>query len=172
MDTKKMVLNAILIAIGVILHAISPSFGLPAQPDFALAMLFIIMLINRDYKTTIFAGIIIGIFTALTTKSPGGQLPNIIDKVVTANVIYFIFKLIGNRVNNNIKMIIALSLGTVLSGFVFLGSASLLVGLPGSLVSLISIVVIPAAIMNIFLGMILYKAIVIALKATGVLIRK
>ena len=33
------------------------------------------MLINRDYKTTIFAGIIIGIFTALTTKSPGGQLP-------------------------------------------------------------------------------------------------
>ena len=168
MNVKKMILNAILIAIGALLHQITPALGLPMQPDFALAMLFI----NKDYKTTLISSIIIGILTALTTKFPGGQLPNIIDKVVTANVIYFIFKLIGNRVNNNIKMIIALSLGTILSGFVFLGSASLLVGLPGSLVSLISIVVIPAAIMNIFLGMILYKAIVIALKATGVLIRK
>ncbi|GAA0107033.1 MULTISPECIES: tryptophan transporter [Clostridium] len=172
MNVKKMILNAILIAIGALLHQITPALGLPMQPDFALAMLFIIIVINNDYKTTLISSIIIGILTALTTKFPGGQLPNIIDKVVTANVIYFIFKLIGNRVNNNIKMIIALSLGTILSGFVFLGSASLLVGLPGSLVSLISIVVIPAAIMNIFLGMILYKAIVIALKATGVLIRK
>lgn len=172
MNVKKMILNAILIAIGALLHQITPALGLPMQPDFALAMLFIIIVINNDYKTTLISSIIIGILTALTTKFPGGQLPNIIDKVVTANVLYFIFKLIGNRVNNNIKMIIALSLGTILSGFVFLGFASLLVGLPGSLVSLISIVVIPAAIMNIFLGMILYKAIVIALKVTGVLIRK
>ena len=80
MNTKKMIIDAILIAIGVVLHVLAPSIGLPMQPDFALAMLFIIMLLNKDYKTTLFTGIILGIFTALTTKSPGGQLPNIIDK--------------------------------------------------------------------------------------------
>ena len=103
MNVKKMILNAILIAIGALLHQITPALGLPMQPDFALAMLFIIIVINNDYKTTLISSIIIGILTALTTKFPGGQLPNIIDKVVTANVIYFIFKLIGNRVNNNIR---------------------------------------------------------------------
>ena len=97
MNVKKMILNAILIAIGALLHQITPALGLPMQPDFALSMLFIIIVINNDYKTTLISSIIIGILTALTTKFPGGQLPNIIDKVVTANVIYFIFKLIGNK---------------------------------------------------------------------------
>ena len=41
-NTKKMIVNAILIAIGAVLHVASPTFGV-AQPDFALAMLFIIM---------------------------------------------------------------------------------------------------------------------------------
>ena len=74
------------------LHTISPTFGV-AQPDFALAMMFIIILINKDYKTALFSGIIVGIFTALTTKTVGGQAPNIIDKVITANVAYLIYKL-------------------------------------------------------------------------------
>ena len=88
-NTKKMIVNAILIAIGAVLHTISPTFGV-AQPDFALAMMFIIILINKDYKTALFSGIIVGIFTALTTKTVGGQAPNIIDKVITANVAYLI----------------------------------------------------------------------------------
>ena len=76
MNVKKMILNAILIAIGALLHQITPALGLPMQPDFALAMLFIIIVINNDYKTTLISSIIIGILTALTTKFPGGQLPN------------------------------------------------------------------------------------------------
>ena len=43
LNTKKMVINALLLAIGAILHQITPALGLPMQPDFALAMLFIIM---------------------------------------------------------------------------------------------------------------------------------
>ena len=167
-----MILNAILIAIGALLHQITPALGLPMQPDFALAMLFIIILINSDYKTTIISSIIMGIITALTTKFPGGQLPNIIDKLVTAQFVYFMFKLIGSKINDNIKILIALSFGTIVSGLVFLGSASILVGLPGSFTTLVSLVVLPAAFMNILLGTVLYKAIGVALKASGVLITK
>ncbi|GAA0085679.1 tryptophan transporter [Clostridium sp. CTA-7] len=172
MNVKRMMLNAILIAIGTLLHQITPALGLPMQPDFALAMLFIIIIINSDYKSALISSIIIGVLTALTTKFPGGQLPNIIDKIVTANVIYFMFKVMGTRVNNNIKMVLALSFGTILSGLVFLGSASILVGLPGSFTSLVFIVVIPASIMNILLGLALYKAVGIALKASGLQISK
>lgn len=172
MNVKKMILNAILIAIGALLHQITPALGLPMQPDFALAMLFIIILINSDYKTTLISSLIMGIITALTTKFPGGQLPNIIDKLITAQIIYFTFKLIGNRINDNIKIIIALSFGTIISGIVFLFSASILVGLPSSFMSLVVIVVLPAALMNILLGTVLYKAIGRALKVSGLVISK
>ena len=158
MDTKKMVLNAILIAIGVILHAISPSFGLPAQPDFALAMLFIIMLINRDYKTTIFAGIIIGIFTALTTKSPGGQLP--------CNVMYLLMLPLREKVSNNIQGIILFVFGTLLSGTVFLTSLALISGVEGAILTTIFAVVVPTAVVNVIAGMIIYKIVEQAMRIT------
>lgn len=172
MNVKKMILNAILIAIGALLHQITPALGLPMQPDFAIAMLFIIILMNKDYKTTLISSIIMGIITALTTKFPGGQLPNIIDKLVTAHVIYFMFKAMGNKVSDNIKILLALSFGTIVSGLAFLSSASIIVGLPGNFITLVTVVVLPATLMNIFLGSILYKSIGMALKATGTLVSK
>ncbi|MDY4250879.1 tryptophan transporter [Clostridium sp.] len=172
MNVKKMILNAILIAIGALLHQITPALGLLMQPDFAISMLFIIILINKDYKTTLISSIIMGIITALTTKFPVGQLPNIIDKLITAHVIYFMFKVMGNKVSDNIKIISALSFGTIVSGLTFLLSASIIVGLPGSFLTLVTVVVLPATIMNIILGTILYKSIGVALKVTGTLASK
>lgn len=90
-NTRKMVLNSILLAIGLILHQITPALGLPMQPDFALLTMFIVVLINRnDYKSCLLAGIVTGVFTALTTKFPGGQLPNVIDKIISANFAYLL----------------------------------------------------------------------------------
>ena len=171
-NVKKMILNAILIAIGTLLHQITPALGLPMQPDFAIVMLFIIILINSDYKTTLISSIIMGIITALTTKFPGGQLPNIIDKLITGHVIYFIFSIMGSRVSDKIKILIGLSFGTIVSGLSFLGSASILVGLPGSFITLVTVIVLPTVLMNIVLGSVLYKAIRISLKASKVVVSK
>ena len=172
MNVKRMILNSILIAIGALLHQITPALGLPMQPDFAIAMLFIIILINKDYKTTLIASIIMGVITAMTTKFPGGQLPNIIDKLITAHVIYFMYKAMGNKISDNIKILLALSFGTIVSGLSFLISASIIVGLPGNFITLVTLVVLPATLMNILLGTVLYKSIRVALKATGVLVTK
>lgn len=166
MNTKKMVLNSILIAIGIILHVIGPAFGLPAQPDFALAMLFIIILINKDYKTTLFSGIIIGIFTALTTKSPGGQLPNIIDKLITCNVMYLIMIPLRKKLSDNLQGIILFILGTLLSGTIYLTSLALISGVKEGIVAAIFAVVIPTAIINAIIGMIIYKIVRRAIKLT------
>lgn len=170
LNVKKMILNAILIAIGALLHQITPAIGLPMQPDFAIAMLFIIILLNKDYKTTLISSIIMGIITALTTKFPGGQLPNIIDKLVTAHFIYFLYKIIGQKQSDNIKIILALIFGTIVSGLTFLGSASILVGLPAGFMLLVGTVVVPAVIMNLILGMMLYKSLVVSLKITKIII--
>ncbi|GAA0077510.1 tryptophan transporter [Clostridium sp. CTA-5] len=159
MKTKRMIANSILIAIGAILHQITPALGLPMQPDFALAMLFIIMIFNKEYKTITICGLIIGIFTAITTKMPGGQLPNIIDKFVTCNVMYLILLPLRDKINVNIQMIILLILGTFISGITFLVSLMLIVGLPTgiSFTALFVAVVLPTVILNGIVGYIIYK---------------
>ena len=37
-NTKNMIMNALLLGIGALLHQITPALGLPMQPDFALAI--------------------------------------------------------------------------------------------------------------------------------------
>lgn len=174
MNTKKMVINALLLAIGAILHQITPALGLPMQPDFALAMLFIIMIINNnDYKTSLISAIITGVFTALTTKFPGGQLPNIIDKLITVNLMYITLLTVNKtlkyiNINNNIKqnllVIISLPLGTLISGTTFLLSAQYIVGLPAKFSILFVTTVIPAILINTIGGFIIYQTINISLK--------
>ena len=174
LNTKKMVMNALLLAIGAILHQITPALGLPMQPDFALAMLFIIMIINdNDYKTSLICAIITGVFTALTTKFPGGQLPNIIDKIVTVNVMFLVIIIINKishltklntKLEKNILVLLVFPIGTLVSGTTFLLSAKFIVGLPASFSLLFVTVVIPALVINTIGGFILYHAINVSLK--------
>jgi len=159
MNTKKMTTNAILIAVGAILHYVTPMIGVPMQPDFALAMLFIIMVLNSDYKTTLICGIVIGIFTALTTKTPGGQIPNITEKIITSNIMYLVLIPLRNRINKTAQMSILLILGTLVSGTTFLLILSALVGLTGgaSIMNLFIGIVLPTVVLNLIIGTIIYK---------------
>ncbi|MGL4847806.1 MAG: tryptophan transporter [Clostridium sp.] len=174
MKTKKMVINALMLGVGAMLHQLTPALGLPMQPDFALAMLFIIVILNDgDYKTSLICGIITGVFTALTTKFPGGQFPNMIDKVVTVHVVFFILYVLKNmsimkKIDEIkakfIQCFIILGVGTFVSGVTFLVSASMLVGLPASFTALFMTVVMPAVVINIVAGLFLFKVVETSLK--------
>lgn len=166
-NTKTLTLNSILLAIGLLLHQITPAIGLPMQPDLALIMLFTIVILNKDnYKMCLISGIVTGIFTALTTKFPAGQFPNIIDKFITVNIIfilvYLLYKLpfiknMKEKKQDMIVLAIILPLGTLISGCIFLGSAQILVGLPGSFYSLFMVAVAPAILINLAVGLFLFK---------------
>ena len=144
------------------------------QPDFSLVMLFIIMIINKDdYKTSIISAIITGIFTALTTKFPGGQVPNIIDKIISANIVYLIIILINKvkfisslteKKKNALIAAVVFPIGTLISGTIFLLSAQLIVGLPAPFIALFLTVVLPATIINLVAGIFLYKVVEISMK--------
>ncbi|MCY6484335.1 tryptophan transporter [Clostridium aestuarii] len=168
-NLKKGIINSLLLGIGLILHQISPPI-LSVKPDFMLAMMFIIIVLNKDYKTTLITGITCGILTALTTGFPGGQLPNIIDKIITANLMYFMFLPLRNRMSNQLKIILSSSVGTLISGFIFLFSASILVGLPGSvsLSTLFIAVVVPAALVNAIAGTVIFNAIQVSFKRSNI----
>jgi hypothetical protein len=156
MKTKELALAAILLASGLVLHGIVPPIFGGVKPDFLLATMVIAILSQPKLKNTLLIGVVAGILAALTTGFPGGQIPNIIDKIASA-----LFALLLIKLTLKIQSMIVLGLisgvVTIFSGYVFLGSALILVGLPAPLSVLFVVVVLPTAIANTLSGAVLYK---------------
>ena len=157
MKTKQLVTNALLLAIGFLLHYFTPAIGLPMQIDFSLITLILIINLNKNnFNVGIASGIATGIFSGMTTKFPAGLIPNIIDKITTAIAVYLLIKLLDKTaLHSKVKAVITNAVGTVISGTVFLVSALLLTGLPAPISVLFVTVVIPATIINTIAGFII-----------------
>ena len=154
--TKQLVINSLLLAVGFILHYVTPAIG-SMQIDFSLITLILIITLNRNSLTTCIAsGVATGIFAGLTTKFPMGLVPNIIDKLVTTIAVYLLIRLLDKTsLSSKIKAVITNAVGTVISGTVFLGSALLLTGLPAPFSVLFTTVVLPAIVVNTIAGFII-----------------
>ena len=152
-NTKQLVTNALLLAVGFILHYVTPAIG-SMQIDFSLITLVLIIAFNKNsFNTCIASGIATGIFAGLTTKFPLGLVPNIIDKIVTTVVVYSLIRLLDKTaLSSKIKAIAVNAVGTLVSGLVFLGSALILVGLPASFGLLFVTVVLPTIVVNTVVG--------------------
>ena len=155
-NTKQLVTNALLLAVGFLLHYVTPAIGLPMQIDFSLITLVLIINLNKtSFSTCIASGVATGIFAGLTTKFPMGLIPNIIDKITTTIFIYLLIKLLDKTaLHSKIKTIVINAVGTLLSGTIFLCSALLLTGLPAPFGVLFVSVVIPAIVANTVIGFI------------------
>ena len=151
--TKQLVTNAVLLAVGFILHYVTPAIG-SMQIDFSLITLILVINLNKNhFGTCMAAGIATGIFSGITTKFPLGFVPNLIDKIVTTVVAYLLIKLLDKTtLSSKIKSIAVNAVGTLVSGVVFLGSALILVGLPASFSLLFVTIVLPAIVVNTVVG--------------------
>ena len=157
-NTKQLVSNSLLLAVGFILHYVTPAIG-SMQIDFSLITLVLIIVFNKNsFNTCIASGIATGIFAGLTTKFPMGLMPNILDKIVTTVVVYFLIKLLDKTsLQSRIKTVVVYAMGTLISGITFLTSALILVGLPAPFKLLFATVVIPAVVINTIVGCLLNK---------------
>ena len=157
MKTKQLVTNSLLLAIGFLLHYVTPTLGLPMQIDFSLITLILVINLNKNnFGTCMAAGIATGIFSGVTSKFPMGMIPNIIDKITTTIFVYLLIKLLDKTaLHSKIKAVITNAVGTLVSGTVFLCSALLLVGLPAPISVLFTTVVIPAIAVNTIAGFII-----------------
>ena len=155
-NTKQLVTNSLLLAVGFLLHYVTPAIGLPMQIDFSLITLILVINLNKNsFSTCLASGVATGIFSGITSKFPLGLVPNIIDKIVTTLVVYFLIKLLDKTsLQSKIKTAVAYAAGTLVSGITFLASALLLVGLPAPFSLLFVTVVIPATIVNTIAGFI------------------
>ena len=157
MKTKQLTINALLLAVGFILHYFTPTLGLSMQIDFSLITLILVITLNKNsFSTCLASGVATGIFSGLTSKFPLGLVPNLIDKIVTTIFVYLLIRLLDKTtLHSKIKAVITNAVGTVISGTVFLVSALLLTGLPAPFSLLFVTVVIPATIVNTIAGFLL-----------------
>ena len=158
MKTNKIIITSLFLAIGLILHQITPGIFLGIKPDFLLVFMILSIILTKDFKITFITGIVAGVLCALTTTFPGGQLPNIIDKIITSIIVYGIYK--NSNSNSPLKLTCIYFLGTIISGSIFLGSALILIGLPAPFLILFVSIVIPTSVLNSLLGYSLHKLII------------
>ncbi|MFW5996092.1 MAG: tryptophan transporter [Halanaerobiaceae bacterium] len=159
MRTKDLVQAALLVGIGFVLHAIVPGIFLGMKPDFALSMMFVVLILKRDMKLGLLVAVVTGIFTALTTSFPGGQIANPVDKMVTFLIISPLIPVIVDRLDPRVGSGIIAAVGTIISGTAFLGTGALVAGLPGSFFALFATVVLPAAAVNTVTVVVIFSVI-------------
>lgn len=160
MKTKNLVRASILLALGTVLHLIIPGLVNGMKPDFLLVTMFIAILGNKDFKSTAIISLTAGILAAMTTNFPGGQLPSIIDKIVSGFTFLLLDKYIFNKFSNyNLSIILNTLINTLISGIIFLISVVIITGidLPGGIILLIGTVVIPTSILNSIFSIFLNK---------------
>jgi hypothetical protein len=158
MKTNKLIITSLLLAIGLILHQITPGIFMGIKPDFLLVFMILSIILTKNFKITLITGIVAGVLCALTTTFPGGQLPNIIDKIITSIIVFSVYK--SSNVSSPLKLTGIYFLGTIISGSIFLGSALILFGLPAPFSILFVTVVLPTSLFNSFMGFSLHKLIV------------
>lgn len=157
MNTKVLVILSLFVGIGAVLHAIVPPILFGVKPDMLLSMMFLGIILFPKAKYVLLLSLATGVISALTTAAPGGQIANIIDKPVTAMIILAILLLVNNKIRNTISAPVLTAVGTMISGSIFLGVVSVLAGLPeGGFISLFVTVVLPAAVVNTIIMIILY----------------
>lgn len=144
---KNNILISLLLAIGLIFSQITPPFLGGMRFDFLLSFMFISLILIKDLKSALITGVLGGLLSASVTTFPGGQIPNMLEKIVVSFYIFGLLKLFKNELNI-IKLGFLSVTGTFLSGLLFLTFAQLIVGLPASLFSLLIAVVLPATLIN------------------------
>lgn len=160
MKIRILVILALLVGIGAVLHAIIPPLFFGVKPDMLLSMMFLGILLFPKPKYVLILSLATGIMSALTTGAPGGQIANMIDKPITAFIILGIYLVIKDRVSPNITAPTLAGIGTLISGTIFVAVISMIAGIPdGGLLSLFLLVVLPAVALNAVIMVIVYPVV-------------
>lgn len=170
MNLKKNIFTALLLAIGFILHQITPGILGGMKFDFLLSFIFVSILLNNTFKNAMLTGLLGGLLSAMSTTFPGGQIPNMIDKVLTCLILFVVIKSLSHFKLNTFIVALVGGLGTFLSGTIFLLSALVITGLPIPLLVLFVSIVIPTTIVNGIGTVFVFAIVQKALRITGVAI--
>ena len=148
MKTKNLVLMAMLVAVGTALYLVIPGISGGMKPDFMLTMMFIGIFLFPDVRSVFLLAITTGVISGLFSTFPLGLFPNIVDKLITAFVVFAIVVTVKKITSNLIASTVLVGFGTLLSGTIFLSVAIFILGVELPFGLLFVTVVLPAIALN------------------------
>jgi hypothetical protein len=158
---------ALLVSVGAALYLVIPGYGEGMKPDFMLTMMFIGIFLFPDVRSVFLLGATTGVISGIFTSFPGGLIPNIIDKFITAFVVFAVIVLLKKAANNLITSTIIACCGTLLSGTIFLSVAIFVMGAEVPFGLLFVTVVLPTIAMTGIVFFIIYPIIKKLLRRTS-----
>ncbi|MDM5335045.1 tryptophan transporter [Ureibacillus composti] len=167
MNTKNLVLMALLVGVGTALYLVIPGINGGMKPDFMLTMMIIGILLFPTVKETFLISVATGVLSGLFSTFPGGFVPNVIDKAVTGFVVLAVVLVLRHFIQKVAVSTVLVGLGTMLSGSVFLSMALALTEVPIDFAVMFATVVLPAVVMNAIAFVIIYPIITNLLKRSN-----
>jgi hypothetical protein len=122
-------------------------------------MMFFCIFMMDSYREVLAVSLVAGVLSAMTTTFPGGQVANIVDKLITGALVYALFKALDGKVNNTARLCILAFVGTIASGSIFLMTGLAISGVPLSFMDLFTAIVLPTAALNTVFTVFLEKII-------------
>jgi len=161
MNTKNLVLMALLVGVGAALYMVVPGFIGGMKPDFMLTMMFIGILLFPYAKETFLLSLATGVLSGVFTTFPGGLVPNIIDKAITGFVFLGAVIVLTKVIQHTVTQLTLVVLGTIISGAIFLGTALFVfqANVPVGFTALFTGVVLPATVFNAITFAVIYPII-------------
>ena len=148
MNTKNLVLMALLVGVGAALYLVIPGFSGGMKPDFMLTMMFIGILLFPKASHVFLLALTTGVLSGLFSTFPAGFIPNIVDKFVTAFLFFAVVVLLKQFTNKLPVAVVLTGIGTFISGVIFLSVAIFVLGVDVPFGALIIGVVIPTVALN------------------------
>lgn len=161
MNTRVLIILSLFVGIGAVLHAVFPPILFGMRPDMSLAMMFLGIVLFPHIRYVIVLAVATGFVSALTTTFPLGQIPNIIEKPITALLFFGMFLLIKDRVKHSIGAPVLTAIGTLVSGALFLSIALFIIGanVGVGFIALFTANVLPAIVVNTIIMVVLYPVV-------------
>lgn len=159
MNTKNLVLMALLVGVGAALYVAIPGFNGGMKPDFMLTMMFVGILLFPEKKSVFLLAVSTGVISGLFSTFPSGFIPNIVDKFVTAYAFYGLLLVLKTFSKKLPISAVLAGIGTLISGTVFLSVAIFLIGVDMPFLLLFTTVVLPAVAINVVAFVIIYPII-------------
>lgn len=148
MKLKEKILITLLLTIGLLLHYITPGIFLGMKVDFLLIFIIISIMLFPEFENYLLVALLGGLFSAMATTFPGGQISNMIDKLISTYVILLLVKALEKHLDKKIVVLALGFIGTMVSGTIFLASSKFIMGLDNIGINLIYLVVLPSAVIN------------------------
>lgn len=157
MKTKILTMLALLVSIGTVLHLVMPPLLFGVKPDMMLAMMFLGIILFPKWNYVLLIAFATAAISALTTAAPGGQIANLIDKPISAIAFFLLFLLVRKNMDTKAAASVLTFAGTLISGSIFLSVALFILGfLEGGFFALFTAIVLPTAVFNTIIMLVVY----------------